>query len=688
MPVLEITRRDNHLRLVTTTHPMFSLAVDCLKDTDIERPSAQQICHRLSALKETLEYKQSLKERDGNTPERDQLMQLLQERGERERENLSLQEELQQKEEEKCKLSQRLDELNAQIQQQCKVADKLQGEMRKLHKSLGSKTRLLKKKEQENDQLQKEISVLKQLPDTHSAMFQLETKRGLKIYWLPTHITIAKDNLIKCTVGLPLTQGCIPSKSKVLMLLGATGAGKSTLINSFANYVMGVKFSDPFRYKLIVDESQESQAHSQTKSITAYTFPQMDGSPLEYALTIIDTPGFGDTQGLEKDKQLTELIKEFFSIKGEQGIDQLHGIGFVAQASLARLTPTQNYIFDAILSIFGNDIGSNIFLLTTFADGETPPLIDAVKAANVPYQDYYTFNNSALFADRSVGLKEMFWTMAQKNFKNFFQRFSEVTVQSLQLTREVLNEREQLETTIQALQEQIHAGLTKIENLKKEKQVLETSKADIAKNQDFTYQITETKLRKQNLKDGEHATNCLKCNFTCHRRCTLSTSSKQYRCSAMVRRFTPFAYCGACPGECSWEQHESTSYVIEYYQDIVTKTKDDIAKRYQSALDSKAAVESVIKGMEDELDALNGTILTKIQHAKRSKTRLEEIALKPNPLTDEQYIELLIKSEEQQKKDGFLDRIAALQKVKERAQMLSKLKDVEEKSTALAVFTT
>ena len=65
MPVPETERRDNHLRLVTATHPMFSLAVDCLKDTDTERPSAQQICHRLSALKETLQYRQSLEAGEG-----------------------------------------------------------------------------------------------------------------------------------------------------------------------------------------------------------------------------------------------------------------------------------------------------------------------------------------------------------------------------------------------------------------------------------------------------------------------------------------------------------------------------------------------------------------------------------------------------------------------------------------------
>ena len=174
-PVPELTRRDNHLRLVTTTHSMFSLAVDCLKDTDTERPSAQQICHRLSALTETLQYRQSLEageggERDGDIQERDQLIQQLrQENEEREGENQSLRDELQQKEEERQSLSRRLDLTNVQLQQTLErrrqVEDQLQGKIHELRESVSSKTRLLQEKEQEKYQLQRDKEGLLQEKD-------------------------------------------------------------------------------------------------------------------------------------------------------------------------------------------------------------------------------------------------------------------------------------------------------------------------------------------------------------------------------------------------------------------------------------------------------------------------------------------------------------------------------------------
>ena len=195
-------------------------------------------------------------------------------------------------------------------------------------------------------------------------------KDEIPIYLLPQKCKLKnKDRQIaKFTIGK--AHGT-PKTEKVLLVVGATGAGKTTLINGMVNYIFGVQWEDDFRFKLVVDEGGKSQAHSQTSAITAYTIHHIDGSPLNYTFTIIDTPGFGDTRGLERDKFITQQIKEFFSIKGSDGgITHLDAVGFVTQASLARLTPTQKYIFNSILSIFGKDIEKNIFLMVTFADAQ------------------------------------------------------------------------------------------------------------------------------------------------------------------------------------------------------------------------------------------------------------------------------------------------------------------------------
>ena len=242
------------------------------------------------------------------------------------------------------------------------------------------------------------------------------------------------------------------------MMVGATGAGKTTLINGMVNHILGIKWADKFRYKIVEENCEVSQASSQTKEITAYTFHPMKGSTVPYTFTIIDTPGFGDTEGLKRDKEITDQIKEFFSIPPPNGIDHLDGIGFVTQASLACLTPTQEYIFTSILSIFGKDMAENIFILTTFSDGQTPPVMEAIKKAKIPAQKFHKFNNSAIFADNTETAQKnedeededdhfykMFWKMGARSFKAFFCDFEKSRGVSLRLTQEVLKEREQLQ---------------------------------------------------------------------------------------------------------------------------------------------------------------------------------------------------------------------------------------------------
>ena len=107
VPVPETRRRHNHLKLVADTHPMLSIALECLKDLDTERPSSQQICHHLSALKESDEYRKSKEvsdagdENSGRLQEKEELIaQLKQDRENKEEMIEELRSDLLQKEQE------------------------------------------------------------------------------------------------------------------------------------------------------------------------------------------------------------------------------------------------------------------------------------------------------------------------------------------------------------------------------------------------------------------------------------------------------------------------------------------------------------------------------------------------------------------------------------------------------------
>lgn len=50
---------------------------------------------------------------------------------------------------------------------------------------------------------------------------------------------------------------------KTIMLVGATGSGKSTLVDGIVNYVLGVQFNDPVRFTLVQLEEEENNKKSQ-----------------------------------------------------------------------------------------------------------------------------------------------------------------------------------------------------------------------------------------------------------------------------------------------------------------------------------------------------------------------------------------------------------------------------------------
>ena len=130
--VPEIERRQNHISEVDPNHTLLQVTLDCLKDRDIERPSAQQLCERVAALKENQEYSESVRAgQERNTTEQGG-------REERERELRSLR--------------QQHDEV---VRQKDEVIAAGQGEMEQLRRQLG-------RKENENEQLKSEVRSLTQ----------------------------------------------------------------------------------------------------------------------------------------------------------------------------------------------------------------------------------------------------------------------------------------------------------------------------------------------------------------------------------------------------------------------------------------------------------------------------------------------------------------------------------------------
>ena len=59
--ISEVERRQNHIGKIDPNHTLLPISLDCLKDKDVERPTAQQLCKRIEALKEGPQYNERIR---------------------------------------------------------------------------------------------------------------------------------------------------------------------------------------------------------------------------------------------------------------------------------------------------------------------------------------------------------------------------------------------------------------------------------------------------------------------------------------------------------------------------------------------------------------------------------------------------------------------------------------------------
>ncbi|XP_061441558.1 uncharacterized protein LOC133364776 [Rhineura floridana] len=474
--------------------------------------------------------------------------------------------------------------------------------------------------------------------------------------------------------------------NKVVMMMGATGSGKTTVINGMINYILGVQWEDNFRFKLIHEMANRSLAESQTSEVTAYVVNFKEGLHIPFSITFIDTPGFGDTRGIGRDRLLIEKIRNFFSTP--EGIDHIDSVCFVVKASSNRLTPSQKYVFDSVLSIFGKDIKENIQFLVTFADAETPPVLEAIKTADVPCAKdasgtpvHFRVNNSAFFANNAVGdegnlnFNRMVWQMGTISIKTFFDSLKTLKTKNLKMTKEVLRERKELETVVQGLPPQIKAGLVKLEELRKTKEVLAEHQEDMEANRDFEYEIKVSVAVVQDLSEtGEYATNCKTCRITCHYPCMRSWDLLNRFCTA-ISLLT--GQCNVCPGNCSVSDHCNRNYGYKTEVRKEKRTYEELKKKYEDAFQGVMTTEELLQRLSQEYEEVRENLMGRIQKAFQSLRHLEEIALKPNPLSAPEYIDMLILSEKQEADLGYQERVRLLLEVRKEAELVQKIANKE-----------
>ncbi|CAF3356242.1 unnamed protein product [Rotaria socialis] len=519
-----------------------------------------------------------------------------------------------------------------------------------------------------------------------------------------------KSRLRRCYVGQSQELITLSHEEKVVLLVGETGTGKTTLINSLVNYYYGVAWADEFRLILIAkeDEADESivrsQSESQTHWITAYTLHWQPNCPVDYTLTLIDTPGYNDPQGVQTDNLTTENLGKFFNLNCiEYGIDRIDGIAFVVLNSQTRLTTTQRYVFHAVLSIFGKDIKENIFLMATHADTDKPGILEAAKAAGIPHQECLLFNNSNVCCrnekkksqgkneddddDDEVTNGQYVWKKNMKQMINFFRMLHNIRPQSLTLTKEVLHKRQYLYQMLESRRENISSALDHLVNLDKENKFLtihgSTSNPDTIVAEDY---IKFCKYQHITLSNSERATNCKTCHRTCHYPCDRKTEDL-WNCHAMDYHYyeTLFVYlnissprntqCNICPQKCAASSHTSETF---RYKLAIEKRSLDLKsiQEYHELEGATLSPEKLSLCVEKEFNQARVKLYCQLKEANSIILRLDEIALRPQSLEIQEctFLQNMIDEEAETGSNGWANRVEHLKYLMHHHKFLQEIK--------------
>ena len=382
-------------------------------------------------------------------------------------------------------------------------------------------------------------------------------------------------------------------------------------------------------------------------------------------------------------------------------IQELNAVGFVVQSSLARLTPSQTYIFNSVLEIFGKNIERNILFFTTFADGNSPLVLEAIKEAKLPcLKDtkgspcYKSFNNGSIFKSPQSANKRrllMDWEDGMENFDSFFQELTNMEPQSLQMTQQVLHGRKQLEVKLEWIQNAIPKHLMKMEELRKKETLIQVHKAKVNTHQNYEIKVPVSKKVRGPIGESSNYLNCTKCEVTCHHPCdpylpmgwceAFATAQNQSffgQIANKVANTFSDPDCTVCPGKCSSEYHLNEDSGWTYAQVMETQTLENVREKYEKAKGKKLDAEELVRALKEEVDKLKDGIIKSVNCIMYLNKKLKDIALYGETLSTPDYIRMMIKSEETDKSDGFQERIQSLNELLTLAELKKKILTDEE----------
>ena len=243
-----------------------------------------------------------------------------------------------------------------------------------------------------------------------------------------------------------------------------------------------------------------------------------------------------------------------------------------------------------------------------------------------------------------------------ESFQNFFANLETKRGKSLETTKEVLEDRRILKNVVEELGILISNGKKNSELREKTRQVIADSKSQIEAIQEDEAGSSDFKIsQEEDLVNGERVVNCAACDITCWFEWEVNEEPNCPKCS------------------CVKEAHfVSTKY--KWMTSVTRAISSDNHDKYGDELVKMQLAEENLKRLEEDGEEFRRELLQGERLISERIRQLKEIALHPF-FMQPQSIELIIKSEQLERRQNFEQRVYSLQKSLEICKIIKKIKN-------------
>lgn len=409
----------------------------------------------------------------------------------------------------------------------------------------------------------------------------------------------------------------LPDPDYRILLLGATGGGKTSFLNLICNLKhvshLGVAAVDAFMPANLPNlENSTNKMQSQTSDSTVYR-TYFRNSLIE----IIDTPGMVDTRGPKEDKK---HLKGIIEVVNRVGL--LHMVVVVANGTASRLDAVLECALTQVAAIMPADTLPKVFSVYTHVDSLlklTFKHVEMQKTLGIPQIDFCVIDNpySLLEAAKELHVTGVVapeeiadelqanFVKAKKELDKFVASLAKSKPQLTKGFKELYDLRCNIEVTtlnIVAKLDYVSKKQTKFQNLVTD---LGNARSAKAASQALADAASGTVTKYHTVATTSHNTLCAyaQCYTNCHESCNLtfnpSCTDKSFfkQCAAMGGSDN----CRVCTH--SFEHHYHDKVKWEGKQEGM-KELEEMKAKLKMATDKEATGKSIVDQAKGEIAAL------------------------------------------------------------------------------------